>query len=60
MDSKQKVNDIFDEEEEKRLEKQNFLKHEYSIINSDEISMNEDDIDFIDNFSWDTQSEDDQ
>ena len=54
------MNDIFDEEEEKRLEKQNFLKHEYNIINSDEISMNEDDIDFIDNFSWDTQSEDDQ
>lgn len=55
-----RVNDIFDEEEERRMEREQFIKSEYSIINSNEVSMDEDDQDFIDNYSWDTKSENDE
>jgi len=54
-----KVNNVFDDEEDKRLERDQFIKSEYSIINSNEVSMDEDDQDFIDNYSWDTKSEND-
>ena len=55
-----RVNNIFDDEEDKRLERDQFIKSEYSIINSNEVSIDEDDQDFIDNYSWDTKSENDQ
>jgi hypothetical protein len=42
------------------MEREEFIKNEYSIINSNEVSMDEDDQDFIDNYSWDTKSENDQ
>ena len=38
------------------MERENFIQSEYSVINSDEISIDPDDQDFIDNFSWDTSS----